>query len=361
MNPFETWIQSLPGIGPEIVAAVIAVLLIVVLGRLSAFLLVRPLRRLVAARNSQFAEQLVEILVLPTRLLVIGLALLMTLAILPGLQAGPLINNVFTTFVALALVIALYRLINLLASSSTHLHQITGIQIDQRLLPLIRNVLKLVLFVLAVLVGLQQWGINVSALVASLGIVGLGFSLAAQDTLANLFGFGVIVGDRPFAVGEFIRTPDVEGIVEDVGFRSTRIRKPDQALITVPNARLADSPVERFARRRISFVLGVTYATTADEMEALLARLREMLLARPQVVGSTVAVYFTEFNDSSLDIAVYCDVLHRDWHGFMREREQINLAVMRMLDDMGLSVAFPTRSVYMEGVPTPSPAAEPDK
>ncbi|GAB4572618.1 MAG: mechanosensitive ion channel family protein [Anaerolineae bacterium] len=351
MNPVEAWIAALPGSWIMVTALVLVVALFVVLSRVALFLLRRPVRAMLARRNARFAEQLVAAMVFPVRLGMVGAGGLIMLLILPTLENSAFLGNIFTTFIAVGVVVALYRLIDLLAASSAQLQAVTGLQIEQRLLPLIRNGSKLVLFVLAVLVGLQEWGINVSALIASLGIVGLGFSLAAQDTLSNLFGFGVIVGDRPFTVGEFIKTPDVEGIVEDVGFRSTRIRKPDQALITVPNARLASSPVERFARRRVSFVLGVTYETSADQMEDLLERLREMLRVRQHVVGTSVAVYFTGFGDSSLDIAIYCDVIHRDWHSFMREREQINLAVMRILDDMGLSVAFPTRSIYIEGGP----------
>ncbi len=349
MSGFEDWIHQLPGWGPEIVAVLLTVVITAILGRVFTFLLERPLRRFLAKRSSQVVETIMDRLILPIRLAMLALSLRITLELLPNLDASDLLDNLVTSIIGLSLVIVFYRLINIVATSSNQLFDMTGIRIEARLLPLVRNTFKLMVGILGILFGLQQWGVNVSALVASLGIVGLGISLAAQDTIANLFGFGVIIGDRPFVVGEFIKTPDVEGIVEDVGVRSTRIRKPDQALITMPNAKLASSPVERFARRRISFVLGVTYETTADEMEELLGRLREMLRSRQHIVASSVAVYFTAFGASSLDVSIFCDVLHRDWHSFMREREQINLAVMRMLAEMGLSVAFPTQSIYIEG------------
>jgi MscS family membrane protein len=161
----------------------------------------------------------------------------------------------------------------------------------------------------------------------------------------------MIVGDRPFLIGEYIRAGEIEGVVEKIGVRSTRIRKPDRAVITVPNSRLASAPVERFLRRRIQFVLGVTYTTTADEMETLLEKLRGMLGEREHVVESSIAVYFTEFGASALNVMVLCDVTIRDWRMLLEEREQVNLAVMRIVAEMGLSIAFPTQSIYIEQMP----------
>ena len=345
-------LQNLPDWSPRVLLVIVALVIIVILRRVVTYLLERPIRRLATRRNSQIAETIVESLTLPIRLVVIAIGLLITVSIMsPDRDAGNFVNNLSRSIIMLAIAIAFYRLIDIFALSTNRIFDLTGIRINDRLLPLLRNSFKLILAVLVVLIGLQQWGVDVSALIASLGIVGLAFSLAAQDTVSNVFGFGMIISDYPFSVGDYIRTSDVEGIVEQVGLRSTRIRNPSRGLVTVPNGTLASAPIERFIRRRINFVLGVTYETSADEMETLLEQLREMLTGRDSVVKSTVAVYFMGFGDSSLDITIFCDVTHRDWRAYMQEREEINLAVMRIVAGLGLSVAFPTRSLYIERLP----------
>lgn len=295
-------------------------------------------------------EVILDALMLPARFLLLAAALFIAQLFL-ATGEGALIDKLTNSLVIVSAFVAVFRLVDVLALNERRLKALIGFNIEERLLPIVLTIIKLALFVIAVFVVMDVWGIEITGLLASLGIVGLAFSLAAQDTVSNLFGFSTIVGDRPFLVGEYISSGEIEGVVEKVGIRSTRIRKPDRGIITVPNNLLATAPVERFLRRRIQFTLGVTYKTTADEMEALLENLREMLRDRDSVIKSSVAVYFTDFGDSSLDILVLCEVTIRDWRSLLEEREQVNLAVMRIVADMGLSVAFPTQSVYVDGLP----------
>src|SRR5262249_8920002 len=151
----------------------------------------------------------------------------------------------------------------------------------------------------------QEWGYDVTGLIAGLGLGGLAISLAAQDTLSNIFGFAAIVSDRPFVVGEYVKTKDVEGSVERVGLRSTRVRQIDQAVVAVPNSMLASSAIlnwSRLSKRKLEVTLGVTYKTRPDQMEALLASLREMLKAHDKVDPNSVVVYFIGFGQSALNI-----------------------------------------------------------
>ena len=127
---------------------------------------------------------------------------------------------------------------------------------------------------------LQELSFDVAALIASLGVVGLGISLASQDTVSNMFGFAAIVSDNPFKVGDYIKTPAVTGVVESVGVRSTRVRQLDQALVTVPNNLLTNAVVLNWARlekRRLDVTLNFTYSTSADQMRAVVAGIRELL------------------------------------------------------------------------------------
>ncbi|GAB5490529.1 MAG: mechanosensitive ion channel family protein [Phototrophicaceae bacterium] len=297
-------------------------------------------------------DLIVDSLMLPARLLLIAAALSLAQWFLaPAGDTQNVVTALIKSLVYVSAFVGGFRLVDILALNENRVNRLIGFKIEDRLLPVLRTILKLVLFIVAVFIVMAEWGVDLSGLLASLGIVGLAFSLAAQDTVSNLFGFSTIIGDRPFLVGEYIRSGDIEGVVERVGVRSTRIRKPDRGIITVPNNLLATAAVERFMRRRIQFTLGVTYSTTATQMEILLDKLREMLRERDHVIKSTVAIYFTDFGASSLDIMILCEVNIKDWRALLEEREAVNLAVMRVVAEMDLSIAFPTRSLYIDGLP----------
>jgi MscS family membrane protein len=198
---------------------------------------------------------------------------------------------------------------------------------------------------------MSVWGYNISGFLASLGLVGMALALAAKDTAANLFGSLVIFSDRPFKVGDWIMTPEVEGIVEEVGIRSTKVRTFAQALVTVPNAVLANSAIlnwSRMGKRRIKMNIGLTYSTTASQMQAIVDELRAMLVAHEEIHQETIFIYFTDFQDSSLGIFCYFFTKTTNWGEYMRVREDVNLKIMHIVENNGASFAFPSRSLYIE-------------
>ena len=222
--------------------------------------------------------------------------------------------------------------------------------LDDRLVPFIDKVLRAVVVIMGVLMVLQQAGVRITSILAGLGIGGLAIALAAKDMLANVFGTITIVGDYPFDVGDWIKTPDVEGTVEDIGFRSTRVRTFGNSLVSVPNAKLAGSAIENFSRmfkRRISFRIGVTYETTPTQMREATAALRDVLRSREDIRQDFWLVYFTDFADSSMEIMVYCFTKTTVWGEFLAVREQLNLQMIEALQDIGVEFAFPSRAIYM--------------
>ena len=248
----------------------------------------------------------------------------------------------------------IYRLVDVFVFSRRRLRLLTGMAFDEALLPFIRTGIQLLVLALALVIIVQVWGYDVSGLIAGLGMGGLAISLAAQDTLANLFGFAAIVSDRPFVVGEYIKTKDVEGMIERVGLRSTRVRQLDQAVVAVPNSTLAASAIlnwSRLAKRRIDLTLGVTYSTApdADGRPCSTVCARCSSSAKPSIPNSVV-VYFIEFGESSLNILVRCYVNITDWQAFTAEKERILLEIMRVVQSLGLSIAFPSRSLYIENL-----------
>jgi len=246
----------------------------------------------------------------------------------------------------------LFRCVDVLSIYLTKLSERTESALDDQLVPLVRKALKVTILLVCVVWIIQLLGYSVSSLIAGLGIGGLAVALALQDPLTNFFGSIVIFLDRPFVVGDWVVIGDVEGIVEDVGFRTTRIRTWPKTVVSIPNKKVAEADVDNKTRMPIRLVLqevGVTYETTADQMEAAVASITELLHNDKDIDKENIVVRFTEFADSSLNILVRYFTLPVDFVNHLQVKERINLSIMRILADMGLSIAFPTRSIYLEG------------
>jgi MscS family membrane protein len=330
--------------------------LVLLLRRVLTWIILAPFRALSKRTSTSMDNALLRIVEAASGYIVVAIALLLSTSVLSvGDVELVFIQNLARTLIIVGIGVALYQAIALLTGES-RLVSATGLSvIDRELFPFIRTGLRIILIAVIMVIVIQEWGYNVSGLIAGLGLGGLAFSLAAQDTVSNLFGFSTIVGDRPFVVGEYIISPDAEGVVERVGVRSTRIRTLDQSLIVVPNNKLANSAITNWSRvpyRRFNFTIGVTYDTNSQQMRSLLSQIRELLEKHDLVQKDTIVVRFTEFSSSSLDILIRCNVNTPDWGDWKAEREQLNLHIMELVERMGLSMAFPSRSVYIESMPS---------
>ncbi len=229
-------------------------------------------------------------------------------------------------------------------------------------MPWIKKTLVVVFVIFGVLLIAQSLGADVKAFLAGLGIGGLAFALAAQDTIANIFGSVVVAIDQPFKIGETVQIGSLTGVVEDIGLRSTRIRKLDRSLVIIPNKSVAGENINnlsRFTGRRVEQFLGLTYSTTAAQMEGLVEELRKLLTSEPEIDPTSVVVYFRDFNTSSMDIQVIYVVKDPDFHRHMALRQRLNLAFMRAIEARGLSMAFPTQTLYLEGAAVRPVASQP--
>lgn len=219
-------------------------------------------------------------------------------------------------------------------------------------MPWIKKTLLVIFMVFGVLMIAQSLGADVKAFLAGLGIGGLAFALAAQDTIANVFGSVVVAIDQPFKLGEYVKVGAHEGTVEDIGLRSTRLRTPARTLITVPNKTMASESIinlSRMPQRRVDQTLGLTCGTTPEKMEAILGDLRSVLERDPGVAKDFIVVNFADFGAFSLDIQVIYFSADPDYRKYMALRERLNLAFMRAVEARGLSLAFPTQTVQLDG------------
>jgi MscS family membrane protein len=219
-------------------------------------------------------------------------------------------------------------------------------------MPWIKKSLVAVFVVFGVLLTAQSLGYNVSTILQGLGIGGLAFALAAQDTIANLFGSIVVAIDQPFKIGETVRIGASTGTVEDIGLRSTKIRLLDKSLVVLPNRTVATEAITNLARftgRRVEQVLGLTYATRPEQMEGLVDELRKVITSEAEVDPNAVHVYFRDFNASSMDVWIVYVVKSPDFAAHMKLRQRLNLAFMRAVEARGLEFAYPTQVMHLDG------------
>lgn len=227
----------------------------------------------------------------------------------------------------------------------------TETELDDQLIPLIRKTLRFFVVVMGVIAILQNNGYNVASLIAGLGIGGLAVALAARETLANFFGSITIFLDRPFKVGDWIKTGDVEGTVEEVGFRSTRIRTFYNSLVSVPNSSVANTDIDNLGLRkyrRLKTVLNLTYSTTPEQMEAFVEGIKAIVKANKHFRQDMYEVHFNSFGAHSLDVLVYVFFDVPDWSTELQQRHNFFLEVLRLAKEVGVEFAFPTQTLHMD-------------
>ncbi len=219
-------------------------------------------------------------------------------------------------------------------------------------MPWIKKTLVAIFVVIGVLITVQSLGFNVSTILSGLGIGGLAFALAAQDTIANLFGSIVVAIDQPFKVGETVRIGANTGAVEDIGLRSTKIRLIDRSLVIIPNKLVSSEAIinlSRFTQRRVEQVIGLTYDTTPDQMTAIVEDVKGIILAETEVNAESVMVFFRDFSASSLDLWIVYATKGPDLQEGLGLKQRVNLAIMRAVAARGLSFAFPTQTMHLDG------------
>jgi MscS family membrane protein len=218
------------------------------------------------------------------------------------------------------------------------------------LIRFIKELSKIIIIIIAFFVALRlAFEVNITALIASLGIGGLAIALAAQDTIANLFGSFIIYLDKPFKVSDQIEISDVKGVVERVGFRTTRVRTYDRSLVTVPNKKMVDSTLNNISlseERRVKFLLQLTYESKSKDILNIITEIKNTI-ANNQDTSDEMNVNFTEFDSSSLSILVIYFVKSNLYEKKIEVKQQINLAIMEIVEQNNCKFAYPTQTVFL--------------
>ena len=333
--------------------ALLIFLLFLLFRKIFSHIIVNSIKAIVSKTKTTIDDKVLSMIESPLRFLFIVIGLWIAFDII-NLKADITQHTVKSLFIILVFWI-FYNGVNVFSSDIFKFAQKFGKELAQEVGIFLIKSIKTFIFILAVLAVLQEWGINVTALIASLGIGGLAIALAAKDTAANLFGGLTILADKSLKIGEWVKVGSVEGIVEDIGMRTTKIRTFEKSLITVPNQYIANNPIENFSRRnirRIKMIIGVVYDTPADVVRKIVKDIKAMLEQHPDVAqDQAIVVYFDEFADSSLNIFILFYANTSNWLEYVQIKQDINLKIMDIVEKNGSSFAFPSRSIYVEKLP----------
>ena len=287
----------------------------------------------------------------PIGLFTAGLIWLLALRLL-GLPAGAhdLLYGAAAVWTVLAGTWAAWRVVDLVAEIVAAKAQRTHTKFDDILVPLIRRAIKIFIVVIGIIYAAEALSIPIGPMIASLGIGGLAFAFAAKDTIENFFGSVAVLLDRPFGVGDWIVVDGVEGTVEDLGFRSTRVRTFYNSQVTVPNSTLVRAKVDNYGRRkyrRWRTHLGVQYDTPPDKLIAFTEGIRELVRTHPYTRKDYYQVWMHQWSASSMDVLLYIFFEVPDWNTELRERERLFIDIVRLADTLGVQFAFPTQTVHL--------------
>ncbi len=349
----------------------IALFAVILLG-LVVDLLTRSLLRLTSRRLSERfhgredPEQLQRTL-RPIGLTAAALVWLLALRIV-DLQStlALILGGALHVFLVISATLSVWHLIDLTAGIAMARAQGTATKIDDILVPLVTRAAKIFVLTMGIIYAADALDLPIAPLLASLTVAGVGFSFAAKDTVENFFGSVAVILDRPFDIGDWVVVGETEGIVEEVGFRSTRIRTFYNSQVTVPNANLVRASVDNYGRRRYrrwKTTLGVQYDTPPEKLVAFTEGIRELIRLHPMTRKDYYQVWCNEFGASSLEILLYLFFEVPDWNAELRERERLFLDIVRLANQLGVEFAFPTQTLHVfpgQGPAEPRPLPGPD-
>jgi len=356
----QVWNTAFLGVSLGRVAlALVIVLFFLLIRHLFARLIIGTLKRIVRRTRNEIDDKVIEALDGPLTLVPV------IMAVFFGSQALDLTApydgisiRLSQSLIAVAMFWALY---NISLPLSELLHRMDRVFTSAMVDWAVRGTRALVIFFGVVSV-LELWGIQVAPILAGLGIFGVAVALGAQDMFKNLIAGFLILSERRFKNGDWIKVDGVvEGTVERIGFRSTRVRRFDKAPVQVPNSQLSDNAVTNFSEmtyRRIYWVIGVEYRTSIEQLKQIRDSIEAYLttsedFAQPPEVP--LFVRFDSFNSSSIDIMVYCFTKTTVWGEWLSVKENLAYRVKQIVAEAGTSFAFPSQSIYVETLPEDSP------
>jgi len=329
----------------RIIAAIAVLLIFVICRSLFVKLLLKAIEELLDKTVKKY-KPVVNYMVKPLRFLVIVLGICLAFSILEVQKYGMAFSyRILNSLIALSIIWILYSFVDGVTSviKENELYKDKDSKIDEMFFPFIRNGIKIIIVVLGSITILQQWTDNIAGLITGLGIGSLAIALAAKDMVANLFGGLTIMLDRTFKVGDWIMAKDVEGNVEDIGFRSTRIRTIEQSVVTIPNSLMTSELIVNYSRRgkrRVRQILKVSTDTSIEKISECVKRIKAVLENHPNVHSEGILVNIDNFGDYALEIQVCYFTKTAVLKDYLNIKEKINFEIMKILNELGIRMAL---------------------
>jgi MscS family membrane protein len=367
------WQTAVFGIGiGQVLLALATFILFLLFRRVFTRVVLATLGSITRRTKTAFDDELIAALEQPLRFVfvVIGLYAAMQVVSFPD-QAELLLTRLVRSFIAFTIFWTLYRCVGPLSFLIDKAFGALGHStLGDSLKGFVAKLARFVIVCVGIVAILEEWQFNVGAVLGGLGLVGMAVAFGAQNLIANLFGGVTIFLDGIFEKGDWIKGAGVEGTVEDIGFRTTRIRRFDKALTTIPNDKLAGDAVINFSRmtnRRIYWKIGVEYGTSESQLRQIVNGIKAHVFDNDDFevdpAKVTTLIHVDSFNDSSIDIMLYCFTATTAWGEWMRVKEDLAFAIKGIVERSGTGFAFPSTSIYLESTPfgTPElfPAGEP--
>ncbi len=349
--------QKIMGISAwQFVAAFLAILAGLVIKRIVIKYIERKITAFVEKTEAEWDDLLFEAIIKPVNAFVmIGAIHVAAFLLVFNLANFPaaVIGKSYTIFLGIVLIWGVYRLVDVVAHYLDELVSHKDAGMKGQFVPLIKKALRIMVVIVGGLTILATIGVNITGLAALLSVGALAFSMGAKDSVANLVGTVNILSDRPYKVGDWITVGSgIDGDVEEIGFRSTKIRMFDKTLMTVPNGTLATETIKNWSqmpKRRIKMTLGLTYDAKPEQIREFLKRVEKLLQEDEGVDQDYMLVQFTDFGPSSLDVFLYYFAATTVWKDYLETRQRVNLKIMEVVEEMGLEFAYPTQTMHLKG------------
>lgn len=338
----------------KILACVIIILLFLAIKFIATAIVKKIMRNLLSKKNmpSDRGEVIGKIILPPLRILIITAAFAVCASILDLPQsAADVCSRVTNSLLLVSLFAVLYGLSGYAKYLVQKVYEQSHVAPYNLAANYIGVILKTLVVVIGVLTIIQQWVTNITTLLAGLSIGGVAIALAAQDTAANFFGSLTVIFDHPFEIGDYIEIGSVTGTVEKMGFRSTKIRRSDQALVIMPNSKMTNEHIVNWttiSKRRVDTTLGVLYNTPIDKLQQFKKEIESILQQTELIENDTYQVAFSAFSDSSLDITLRYYISSPSYTEMYNKRDEVNIKILEASRRLGIGFAYPSRSIYIE-------------
>lgn len=356
----DVWTTGVGGVdfGRIITALLIVFLFLVLRGLFTRFVL-GFLRRVAARTDTTMDDALLDTLDGPIRLIPVILGLFIAIDYLSLADRYAVIAaQAIRTLVVFDLFWALYRIIGPLSSTFKRLEEL----LTKEMVDWLINFLHIAIVFIGAAAILEIWGIKIGPILAGLGLFGVAVALGAQDLFKNLIAGILVIAEKRMRVGDWIMVDGlVEGTVETIGFRSTLVRRFDKAPVHVPNAKLSDNAVTNFSEmthRRIKWMIGVEYTSTIEQLRKVRDDIEAYILNSPDFASPSEVATFVRidrFNDSSIDILLYCFTKTTNWGEWLKIKEALACKIKEIVEGAGTGFAFPSQSLYVERLPADVP------